>query len=460
MSPSYMTPWSATQTNKRLKGTTARDILFFLFIVGFPSNMFGFVNPDWFYVQGLFDYQMIVILIFAVISVGMALKVKTLLEVPSGKWLLLLAIFLIFNYLASAIRSGPYDAFIVFRYYCLPIVAIGPMLVLTNSSPDRQRRFLRWAFIATIVQAFLYILYCAGVPLFFAPTYISIYRGYGGVSRNFLAFPVYTLLVLGVSFSFAIHGRRPIYFLLVGLLFIVMIVSTVRFYLIQTAVVILVISMLALYKRWYKSVVRLGIVSIVFIVSMSAVLILYPHYFQYISERFMEISGFSWQGLNNAPDFKGRVLYMNVSLYEIHGLKDLLVGHGYKKLFMSDWIKGNYTTGLATQIDAPLAGLIYTEGIVGVFLRVLPFIVLLFGQIKLLKKSRASWDIMISSVIVAMIVATGIGALQTPDFNNVTWAILPYILLSGLGSNAVREAERFRNEACFRKTGIYTTPTG
>lgn len=201
------------------RSSTVSDILFFLFVVGVPSTFFGLVDPQWVYRPGLFDIRMILILFSSLLLVRMIMRWRALLRLPAGAWLIGAAIYSGLHYVFSAFQFGPSEAFKVFRYFCLPVVAIGPLLYVLSLSRARQLRFLKWGFFVTVLQGLAYILHHAGIPIFPSPVHEIIELSGGTVQRFNYAFPPYTLLVLNASLVFVLFQRRfrfGIYFLLLA----------------------------------------------------------------------------------------------------------------------------------------------------------------------------------------------------------------------------------------------------
>jgi len=121
-------------------------------------------------------------------------------------------------------------------------------------------------------------------------------------------------------------------------------------------------------------------------------------------------------------------LYVENVVADITSLKVYLFGHGYVARLTQDlWNIGTETTEIAMQGDAPIAGLLFTEGFVGVALRALPFMILLFIHIRFFILSNNSEDIIISTLIIVMITGTALTWLQTTALRDLPLSILPYL---------------------------------
>ena len=413
--------------------STVSDILFFLFVVGVPSTFFGLVNPEWIYRPGLFDIRMILILFCCLLSARMIIRWRVLLQLPAGAWLIVAAVYSGLHYVFSAFQFGPGEAFKVFRYFCLPIVAIGPLLYVLSLSRARQLRFLKWGFFVTVLQGLAYILHHAGISIFAAPVHQTIELGGGTVQRFNYAFPPYTLLVLNASLVFVLFQRRfrfGIYFLLSVS---VLLLYATRVLIIQGAFNTIMIIAMAMFKSGRKSIGRIGVICLFLIMGCIVFQMIFPQYLGFIAERFSEISG--WEGLRGAVSYNKRMTLVEIAVNDMAGMKDMLIGHGYERRPLWDWFQDNYSSGdLSMQGDAPFAGLLYTEGVMGLLLRAAPFLILLSVHIRCFRSSIKVNDTMISTLIIVMIAGTGLTWLQTPALRELPLFLLPYFLLHSFHS--------------------------
>ncbi len=449
--------FTETQINRSVMARVL-DGTFFLILVGVPSNFFGVVNPEWVYRPGLFDIRMILIIFCALLSVIMITRWRTLLQLPAGAWLMGAGVYIGLQLIFSAMQFGAFDTFKVFRYYCLPIVAIGPLLYVLSLSRGRQLRLIRWVFIATVLQGIFYILHHVGISIFFSPVHEVIELGSGVVQRYNHAFPIYTLLVLNASLAFLVFKRRLHFGFYLVLLAIVVIIYATRAFIIQTAFAMMIVLAMALCKQGGKAIGRIGFLILFLVMGGVAFLMIFPQYPEFIGERLLELTG--PEGLRSSANYNRRILFVDIAISDMVTMKDMLLGHGYEYQLLSDWLRGDYFSELSMQGDAPIAGLLYTEGSIGVFLRAMPFLILLFLHARLFWKAQNANDTMISTLIIAMIAGTGLTWLQTSVLRDLPLSLLPYFLLHRLHSCCMYNSFRSPSEARRQKARSFSAVYG
>jgi len=412
--------------------STFLDILLFLCLVGLSSNFFGIVDPAWFYLPGLFDFRMLFVIFSALLLIFMLFRWQILLSLPAGVWLLFIAAYVAVQFIFSASQFGFTDAFKVFRYYCLPIVSIGPLLYTLTLPKDRQLRLIRWVFIATILQGIFYIMHHLGFSIFYSQVHTLMYFGAGEVQRYNHAFPPYTLFVMNAALLFIFFQNEWHH-----AFYVIVLASVIILYATRSLVVIAAFSMvflfgLALFKQGGKTLARIGIIALFIMLGGVLFMMLFPQYPEFLAERFLEITG--PEGLRSAPNYNKRMLMVEIATYDMATLKQMLFGHGYEFRLLYDYLPGNLFTELSMQGDAPMAGLLFTEGFVGVFLRAMPFIIFLFTHMRLFLKSESSEDLVISSLVIVTISGIALTWLQTTALRDIPFSLLPIVLLHSLHS--------------------------
>jgi hypothetical protein len=414
------------------------DILFFLCVVGLPSNFFGMVDPEWFYIPGFFDFRMIFILFCALLSIFMMSRWRVLLQLPAGAWLFLVAFYVAVHFIFSALQFGFTDAFKVFRYYCLPIVTMGPLLYILSLSRERQVRLIRWVFIATILQGIFYILHHAGFSVFYSPVHELIYFGAGEVQRYNHAFPPYASLVMNAALLFIIFQKRWHYALYAFVLAGVIVLYATRGVIISATFSIMLILALTMFKQSGKALGRIGIITLFTLMVSVLFMIVFPQYPEFIAERFLELTG--PEGLRSSANYNIRMMSVDIAVNDMTTVKDMLFGHGYEFRSMYEYFPGNPNAELAMQGDAPIAGLLFTEGILGVFLRAVPFLIFLFIHWRLFLQSQNVEDIIISVLVIVSIGGIGVGWLQTTALRDLPFSLLPFFILHCLHSCSSKES--------------------
>jgi len=425
--------------------STIKDFILFLVLVGLPSNVFGMVDPEWFYMPGFFDFRMIFILFCALLSIFMIFRWRMILQLPAGALLFVIAFYVIVQFIFSSFQLGFTDAFTVFRYYCLPIVAIGPLLYVLSLSRERQVRLIQWVFIATVVQGTFFILHHLGFSIFYSPVYEVISFGEGEVQRYSHAFPPYTLLVMNAALLFFLFQRQWHHALYIIVLAAVIILYATRSVIITAVFSMLLILVLTMFKQGGKSLARIGIIILFILMGCVLFIMVFPQYPEYVAERFLELTG--TEGLQGSSNYNIRTLTVGIAVNDMATVKDMLFGHGYEFRLLNDYMPGNFSRELSMQGDAPIAGLLFTEGILGVFLRALPFLILLFIHLRLFLKSQNVEDIIISILVIVSIAGIGLGWLQTTALRDLPFSLLPFVILHCLHSYSRQESVSLEGEA-------------
>jgi len=219
--------------------------------------------------------------------------------------------------------------------------------------------------------------------------------------------------------------------------YVIVLALVIMLYATRSLIICAAFSMLFLYaltlvKQGGKPSAGIGIGAIFVILASVLFVMLFPQYPEFIAERFLEIAG--PEGLRSAPNYNKRILMVEIATYDMANLKQMLFGHGYEFRLLYDYLPGNLFTELSMQGDAPMAGLLFTEGFVGVFLRAMPFIIFLFIHMRLFLKSQSSEDLIISSLVIVTISGIALTWLQTTALRDIPFSLLPIMLLHSLHS--------------------------
>jgi hypothetical protein len=386
------------------------------------------LDPVWFYVPDLFDLRMLLIIYSLILSLILISQIRLLSLIPAGKVFILIALYVLVELFLSLSRYDKLTTLKMFRFYCLPLFAIGPIIYILCIPAIRLKSIIKWVWAITVLQGFFYILHHAGYSIFFSPVHETINFGSTFVERYNYAFPQYALIFMCASYSAYLLKKKLIYVISLAILLTDIILYSTRYIIVSALFSIICITILTVWKKPAKTIKSI-ICGIPYIVILSLLLfIIFPNYLQFNKERFAEIS--TDVGLRGAPTYNLRMQLLEITMSTLSSPRYFLFGNGYKFTLARDYgYPGDFYTELASQGDAPTASVLYCEGLIGLILRSMPFLIMFIIYLKKYLMSKEDKALMMSQLIIVLFTVNLIGWLQSPILRDFPISFLPFLSL-------------------------------
>ena len=353
------------------------DVIYFTILVAIPSSFFGLVNELTFYKPGFFDLSLLSWLLAVGVIVWKADGLKSFTHLPGSKLILIVIGYILLVFVITLGRGvGFAEAFVVFRkMYYTPISFLGLTLYLVTISDNRIRRLFVWLVVATVAQAVLFILDTyLNLDIFAVSNYVDINIGNAWIKRHTLAFPIFGGFVFLLSVLLYLSSRRICWIVSFTGVFLAMLLVSVR----STLFVYLEYLLLGvmMFMRYFTQRALIKVFAL--ILSITIVFVLYSTFFPSNRLFFADILDevIVSRDASDVVNYGFRINLIQAA-YDI-GVKtgSLLFGNGYCRASHF----GLYD--LAMGMDCDVAALIYTEGIFGIFIRVLPVLALILVNLK------------------------------------------------------------------------------
>lgn len=422
---------------RRYTKAVFQDFLVFLIMVGVPSYFFGFVNQNVLYKPGLFDINLLLLILTSPLILLYFRNIKLFINVPGGKSFILLTIYIIFEIFYSIIKGIPLKEIItIFRsQFFYPIACMGLLLFLSKMNNRRFNYFMYWVIIATFIQGSLFVLSeLTGIKFFnTSPT--------GREGQNFFALPLYNNVVFVFAFISAVAFRsfKKHWLWIVPL--IISIIIRVRSYFLTYVFYFLLTMILFLILRRYINISNLIKITIIFMVLLIIVPILFSPQINQLYEKF----GINATGSNiinmvkyysEETTYAFRIGLIRKSINKTIEQGNLFLGNGY----IRESYPGNYDFVLGQ--DAPIAAVIFTEGLVGLILRWTPILLLLILSLKnIITRDNKRYIVHYVSTIV-LILPEIINIVQTSIITNYSNLFLILFVLQRMIINDKIENKR------------------
>jgi len=342
------------------------DILFVLVFVGIPSSFFAMINLEVFYVEGLFDYRMMLLICSFPYILFCAKNLNVATKLPSVKALLLLCLYIVFSFFESLNRGIPIAEVIkVLRVSLLyPFVCLAAVLYLCQLDLGRIFRLYRWIFIVMFAQACLYLFSnVLGIEIFQAKGKEALdYQG-EKIMQNVFATPLHNHIVFCIAFLASLVKKDSYLKVVWACAITVIVLSFVRNQLVVYLLSIILMSFLGVvYVRRIK--ISRGFLMIM-LISVGVVLIvaIFPTHMKRLKEK---IGGGLESGLESGRldkidtgTFDLRVNAIKGSVDNLYRSGDILIGSGYVR----DSKKGTYSFVMGS--DTLIPPILLTEGFIG-----------------------------------------------------------------------------------------------
>jgi len=376
------------------------DLIFFILVIALPSSFFALIPQTWFYKPGLYDLNLIYLIIGIIYFIFNIGHIPKIIKIPSGKAFILLCLFLIFqivySYLVKDISLK--EIITVFRKnFAWPIGTLGFLLYVASMDSYRIERFMRWLLMITFIMCIMYIFSnITGINIWGAETKKPQVFNNEILLQNIYAIPRYIVFLFIFAFieSLVDKSFKKYYMWIVPL--IVTIISFVRNQIIMyfvymiTSYIIIIISPLKIQLRKIIKQIFLLLIGILILI------LIFPTHVERLLYKFGFYNVYThqiifFQSKINEGTFNFRILLIKKA-YE--NTKDnLLLGNGYKRVARP----GQYDYVLGT--DTFIPPVLYTEGLIGFFFRWLPLLILTFIAVKRIffqkTKTKLFWLVML-----------------------------------------------------------------
>jgi len=364
------------------KSKFLQDFIFFLAVVALPSSFFALIPPAIF-----FDLKVDFLLVGLVYIAFNFKYIKKVSKLPAGKILILLNVYLVFQVAYSLfVQEIPFtEVAAIFRAnFFYPITALGFLLYVASMNNRRIYRFMYWLLLATFIQGSLYIFSnLTGINVFATGLREYSFKG-TEILQNMFAIPHYNEVLFTFAFLAALSmkgfNRHWLWFVPL----VVTIISIVRSQMIVYLLVVLLIFILAKVSKVKVNVSKLFNISLLSGIFLIIVLLLFPAHIGRVIHKF----GFDKQEELTRTQYLEQGTYkLRLNLIEdaytrTKSHDNLLLGMGY----IREAKKGEYDFVVGG--DTLIAPVLYTEGLLGLTIRILPIFILLFYFIRILKSTK------------------------------------------------------------------------
>ena len=386
------------------------DVVFFLSVVAIPSSFFNFINKSVF-----IDLKLLFMLLGIFYVITNISAIKKISKIHGGKLLVIVVCFILFKVAHSiAIQNiAPVEILKVFRanfYY--PIVTLGFLLYAAKMNNLRLYRFFYWLLFVSFIQGVLYVIANLTGIDFFANANKEFYEFDGKtIVQNLESLPDYNIVLFSfcVITVLTVRNYKKHWLWITPLL--VSVLSIVRNQMIVHVLILILFYVLGNFSSVKIRFSKILKASFIFVLFAFVALIMFPEHigrvinkFGFDKEQNISASSYTEKGT-----FKVRLNMIEDSYSRTKRKNNLLLGNGYTREV------DNGQRGLVFTGDTLLSPVIYTEGLLGLFIRCLPVLYFLyFGFINL--KSNNNKLALFSLLILAMIIPEFLNIVQTKIF--------------------------------------------
>jgi len=401
-----------------------QDFLFFLAVVALPSSFFALLPTSLFV-----DLRFLFLLVSIVYLVIYFKYIAELIDIPGGKALLFLSFFLIFEILIKSlfIENIPlYEIMAIFRSnFSYPLATLGFVLYIISMDNYRIYRFMYWLLWASFIQGALYVFSnITGINVF--ANNASAYTFNGElILQNMFAIPHYN----GILFAFAFIATVTIkgfnkHWLWFSPL-IVTIISIVRSQMIVYVLVIMGIIILINISKIKVDFFKFIKLLLLIFVFLGLILAIFPSHLDRIANKFRfdrqeEVSQSTYL---EEGTFAFRLDLITEAYERTEAKNNLFLGNGY----IREAEKGEYDFVVGQ--DTFIAPVIFTEGFMGLVLRLLPITLLFAYFFRLFFFGNPKYKLF-AIVSIALILPEIINGVQTKYFSYYTREVFVLFVLA------------------------------
>lgn len=387
-----------------------QDFIFFLIVVAVPSSFFALLPTS------IFKDLRLVFLALSLFYLIIYFKyIIKLMKIPAGNALIILNLFLFFEVLIHSLflQEIPLEevASIFRANFFYPLATLGFLFYILSMNNYRIYRFIYWLLYATIIQGSLYIFSnMTGINIFANDVTGYSYDG-GLILQNMFAIPHYNGIVFAFAFVSTLgltsFNKHWLWFIPLVVTIISIVRSQMIMYLLFIIISIFLMKISKIKINFFKFIkIFLYILAFLGIISL-----IFPSHVNRISNkfRFDRKEQVTQSTYLEEGTFALRLRLIEDAYNRTNKNDNLFIGNGY----IREASKGEYDFVVGS--DTFIAPVLYTEGFVGLFLRILPLALLLIYFFKLLLFGNDKYKLF-AIVAIALILPEIVNAVQTRFF--------------------------------------------
>ena len=352
-------------------------LLLFAFLV-VPTSFFCFVHHNVFYVAGLMDYNFLAVLL-AIPLVFLGQNYFKVFKLAGGKWLVLLCVYIVFNCLYSLHKGIALKEIItIVRFsFIYPIPTLCAVWYLCGVDNDRLYKIVRYIIVLTIIQGFLLMLSSILRIDYFIDKSIQETNSFKEATlvQNLRAFPRFYDMVTVILTGMIFFEKESIRYVVISLCILIPLPFLTMLRSRSSSLVLMLILFFFLYTLFIQNIPgKTGTIVKTVISVLLGIIIFYAAFPNY-ANRYLE----KWGITAKETEIKTGTLDFRMKLVDkawnkIKKDKSIITGLGYRR----DAKKMQYDLVLGT--DTYFAPVIYTEGVIGLILRILPIIAIFLAN--------------------------------------------------------------------------------
>lgn len=327
-------------------------------------------------------------------------------------------LYIIYTFVKSILDQGLMATFINFRYsFCNILIFYFACHYAYSISRHRIFNIIKWLFILTVVESFLYIGHTMGI--------LHIYSGLTAVIegssfvRSYMGFPPLAIPIYGVALTIYIVSKNKKYLAYAAFLALTIFLSYTRSSLAIMLLLTVLIPLLLNIKRviGFGRIFNSVCIATIIIIGIS---LIFPSSMQYWTSKFNDTINSELK--ENQGTYAFREKLIEDALYQNrHGTE--LTGLGYVR----DSAKGEYS--LVQGTDTYVAPILYCEGYIGLLLRISIITMILLSNIKRSPNLKGRMEICANILIISLIMIEIPNYIQTSLFTKFSGIPLFLIII-------------------------------
>ena len=412
---------------------------FFLFVfVFFSSNFFSLLNPQNFYFKGFLDKNLILFLISLSIIIVNFKRILFILQFKEIKIISIIIIYMLIIFIRSYYLYG-FDSFYIFRTFLSIVILFSIILYSWNYGILKINNIIEFIIISNTIQAFFFILANLDIiNVFNVPIYSSLEFG---VIRYFSAFPIFSQSVFIFSLIFFLNTKKKKWIIFIVIHSFAMLLLSTRNLLFQYVAAMFII-LIKYYNFKFINLIKYLSFSAIIVTVFVTYSYFFSNYYSYFSKRIGEMLE------SNIVD-TGNFVYRNtiiIKTYEELKKRDnLLFGNGYERKEFD--IIFNKKLIISLDVDSSIGTILYTEGFIGLGLRLYLILYLIHVNFKFSIKYRKLFKIY-SIHNIAILLALLFGLTSSAILKNNYHTMLLILMMTTL---TIRKYEKYKIKNDYEK---------